>query len=98
MKEKEIKLQNRVITEERFVEELNQVIKTGRSGYCICDENYNYNVFEKLFERRFDYNYIMNRAILRDEVRSELLRYFPKQFVKKEVQVMKKILMRAMGK
>lgn len=98
LKEKEIKLQNRVITEERFVEELNQVIKTGRSGYCICDENYNYNVFEKLFERRFDYNYIMNRAILRDEVRSELLRYFPKQFVKKEVQVMKKILMRAMGK
>ena len=98
LKEKEAKLQNRVITEEGFTRELKRIITEGTSQYIIDGIDYNSLDFEKACKVHFDYKYICNRALLRDEVRPELLKYFPVRFIKKEILVMKRLLLSVIKK
>ena len=49
-----------------------------------------------MFMKHFDYQYTYNKAILRDEVRPELLKYFPVLFIRKEISVAKKLFISAL--
>lgn len=92
LKYKETKLHNRIITEEQFKTELNRIIQTGHSHYPINEREFDFSDYEQICAERFDFVYIYNKAIMRDEVQPELLRYFIKQFIKKEIHVIKKLL------
>lgn len=96
LEQKEKKLCNRVITEEKFAEELNNIIENGCSQYSIDDRDFDSSDFEKIFAERFDYKSISDKAILRDEVRPELLKYFPIHFIRKELQVARHLIKLAM--
>ncbi len=87
MREKERKIERRVISESEFTAELARIIENNESKYKVLQVDGNVEFLQQTMKERFDYSYICNRAIYRDESRPQLLKYFPLLFLKKEFQV-----------
>ena len=87
MREKERKIERRVISESEFTAELARIIENKESKYKVLQLDGNEDFLQQTMKERFDYSYICNRAIYRDESRPQLLKYFPLLFLKKEFQV-----------
>lgn len=83
---KEKLIKNAIIDEDEFENELNSLISKSKTKWEIGDKVFQTKDTEDILAESFKCSYIWNKAILRDEVRPELVKYFPLDFIRKEIK------------